>query len=208
MTSPPAIRAASAGLLALLLLAGCSSGSGNETTPPQPETTQASTPPPPASKPAEPKEPTEEPAEEEPAEQVGAVVGLKTSFPIGDQLEASVTKVQDGLSRVGPKSSGMKAQGQFVLVTVSVENVGNEADSLMMTQTQLIDDQGNTYESDLSAGVWANNNKGPSALADVNPGSKASEIYVFDIKKKATPVTFTLNPYFGDESAQITVQLQ
>lgn len=130
-------------------------------------------------------------------------VKVKETFRIGDQLKVKVTKVQTGLKKVG----AAKAQGRYVSVTLAVENVGSEPDSLGSTSMSLVDDKGNTYKDDLAAFIGGNRS-GASAEVDVNPGAKAGAKYYFDIKKGAKPKTLILTPSFGmDDSKQIRVSL-
>ena len=200
-----ATRSLAAAVLPLLLLAGCSS-TPEPGTPAQPQQKAAPTQKQNSTEPTDTA--TDEPSTDS-ATETGKTVGLNQKFKVGDRLEARVTRVQTGLKKVGNAYSDARAQGQYVTITVSVRNVGKKPDSLMSVLVTLNDNKDSSYDQDVQAEVWANFGGGKSALANVNPGSTAKNVYVFDIPKNVKPTTVIFAPDMGmDETQQVTVKLR
>jgi hypothetical protein len=113
----------------------------------------------------------------------------KESLPgIGDKARDgkfmfTVTKVKPGVAQIGSKDFGVKAQGQFVLVSVKVKNIGDEAQSLFGdNQTLFIG--GKKYSADTKAAIYLDDSK--SIFEEINPGNTLNGIIVFDVPKSAT----------------------
>ncbi|WP_461142690.1 DUF4352 domain-containing protein, partial [Spelaeicoccus albus] len=109
---------------------------------------------------------------------------------IGDSVTSghfkfTVTKVQKGVSRVGDSYLGEKAQGQFVLVSVKVTNVGDSSEMFMGSEQKLFDKAGKEYSADDEAGIYLDESN--SFLEDINPGNTVNGTIVFDVPKTITP---------------------
>ncbi|MGD7789304.1 DUF4352 domain-containing protein [Propionibacteriaceae bacterium Y1700] len=127
--------------------------------------------------------------------------GLNTPVVSGD-IEFTVTKVEKGVKQVGSSDFGQKAQGQYVLVSVSMKNVGKEGVTVWSTQ-KLKDDQDRTFESDESAAIYIKDNDG--WWTQINPGNTAKGVMVFDMPKDAKPTSILLQG--GMLDAEVEVQL-
>jgi hypothetical protein len=97
------------------------------------------------------------------------------------KFEFTVTKVQSGVTSVGGEF-GQKAQGQFVLVSVTVKNIGDEAQMLDDSNQVAYDAEGRKYEADGAAGIFVNENS-ETFLNDINPGNEVKGTIVFDVPK-------------------------
>ncbi|MPY99039.1 MAG: DUF4352 domain-containing protein [Actinophytocola sp.] len=106
------------------------------------------------------------------------------------KFEFTVTKVEDGVSSIGSGILKEKAQGQFVLVHMTVENVGTEAQWLSATDQYLYDAAKREYAADDTA--WAALKANP-LLEQINPGNSVKGIVVFDIPKNVEPVELVLH---------------
>lgn len=115
--------------------------------------------------------------------------GLNTPVRDGN-LQFVVTKVQTGVSRVGDQYLGQKAQGQFVLVSVTVTNVGKSAETFTDSEQKVKDTQGRTFSADSSADIYIQDNQ--VLLQEINPGNSARGVLAFDMPVGATPVSITL----------------
>jgi hypothetical protein len=58
------------------------------------------------------------------------------------------------------------AQGEFIVLTISVTNIGDQAQSYFGTNQKLIDTTGREYGANSEADMWANKGTG-----DINPGN-------------------------------------
>ncbi|HEY9475617.1 MAG TPA: DUF4352 domain-containing protein, partial [Mycobacteriales bacterium] len=94
----------------------------------------------------------------------------------------TVTKVQPGLDHVGEGFAEQKAQGEFVLVHVTVKNIGDEAQLFDASSQTLVDTQGRQYDADsgVAAIALADSN---SFLNNINPGNSVAGILVYDVPK-------------------------
>jgi hypothetical protein len=70
------------------------------------------------------------------------------------------------------------AQGTFVVVTVSVTNIGNEPQSFFASNQKLIDAQGREYEPSTTADMYINED---ALGTDINPGNAIQVKLAFDV---------------------------
>jgi len=124
--------------------------------------------------------------------------------PVRDgKFEFTVTAVDPGKSTIGTGSISKTAQGQFVLVHVTVRNIGNQQQSFDQSSQKMIDQQGRQLSPDTTAGVYVDPN---NFLAQINPGNSVEGLLVYDIPKDAVPTKLQLHdsPFSGG----VTVQLK
>ena len=76
----------------------------------------------------------------------------------------------------------VEAQGEFIIVTMSVTNIGDQAQSYFGTNQKLIDTSGREYEANSSADMWANKGTG-----DINPGNSIQVQAAFDVPPGTQP---------------------
>ena len=94
----------------------------------------------------------------------------------------TVTKVRKGVGRVGNEYAGSDAQGQFVLVHITVENIGDEARMFDGTNQTLVDTEGREFQADTEAAIWSNEET-KSFLEQINPGNSVKGVVIFDVPK-------------------------
>lgn len=137
-------------------------------------------------------------AKETQAAQAETRAGLNQAVGAGD-LQYTVTKVQKGVSKVGDQYLNQTAQGQYVLVNVSVKNTGTSAMTFTSDYTKLYDKNKVEYSSDSTAEIYANS-QSQTFLEQVNPGNTVKGILVFDIPKDVQPTTLGVKGgMFGSE---------
>lgn len=108
----------------------------------------------------------------------------------------TVKKVRTGVRHVGDSTFGETAQGQFVIVNVTVRNVGDEAVSFHTDDAYLFDDKGRRYDADTEANITIDYD---NWLEEINPGNTMKGKIVFDIPKKVEPVSLELNNFLGGD---------
>lgn len=156
------------GVFGVLLLIGILSGGGDDI-----ETAASPTPEDTASAPAEVEETEEE-----------VVEVVEESAPgIGDKVrdgkfEFVVTKVERGLSTYGEGFFTEEAQGKFTVVKVTVENIGDEAQTFFASNATGIDSKGRSLDAESILD--------DSMLEDINPGNSIKATVVFDVAKGET----------------------
>ncbi len=147
----------------------------------------------------------EDVAEEEPAEEEVA-----SEFGIGDpardgKFEFVVSNVECGVDQVGEEFLNEEAQGQFCLVTMSVTNIGDEAQLFDASSQKGLTNTGATVDADSSASLYANEG-GESFLEDINPGNTISDvIVVYDIAPDQTLEAVELHDSFLSDGVIISV---
>lgn len=143
-------------------------------------------------------------AAQAPAEQDTPTAGLNT--PVRDgKFEFVVKTVQPGLAEVGDNPYlREKAQGQFVIVTLSVQNIGDRAQGFSPSNQKLIDTQGRSFESDWSAQIALGDSDIP-VWDDINPGNAVDVSLVYDMPAGAVPARIELHDSMF--SGGVTVEL-
>jgi hypothetical protein len=120
------------------------------------------------------------------------------------KFEFTVTKVEHGKAQVGDQYLGKQAQGQFVLVSVTVKNIGSEG-KLFDGSSQYAYGDGVRYTHDGVAETYANKDAA-TFLNTINPGNTVSGVLVFDIPagKKITKVELHDSPFSGGVTVDVT----
>ncbi|GHH51442.1 DUF4352 domain-containing protein [Streptomyces candidus] len=115
--------------------------------------------------------------------------------PVRDgKFEFTVIKIEDGVRNIGGSDFGQEAQGQFILVHVKVENIGEEAQTFDGGSQKLIDSDGKEYSADTSAGIYLDDSK--SFLEQINPGNSVTGVIVYDVPKSVKPQSIELHDAF------------
>lgn len=132
----------------------------------------------------------------------------KATAGIGDavrdgKFEFTITEVETGIDAVGDEFLGKEAQGQFVFVYVTVENIGDEAQLFDGSSQYLIDTEGREHSSDGEAAFYVENSD--SFLTEINPGNTVEGIVVFDIPADATPASLNLHDSFLSGGVEVLV---
>ncbi|GAA2588480.1 DUF4352 domain-containing protein [Actinomadura fulvescens] len=94
----------------------------------------------------------------------------------------TVTKVKPGVRKVGSGILAEKPQGEFVLVAVTVKNIGDEAQMFIDSEQKGVDSGGKEYTPSTEAGVVLND-KTQAFLSDINPGNSVKGLLAFDVPK-------------------------
>lgn len=121
------------------------------------------------------------------------VPGLGTAVRDG-KLEFTVTAVEPGVTNVGDEFLSVDAQGQFVLVHVTVTNIGDAAQMFDASSQKLFDTQGREHSADSTAGIYLGDAN--SFLNDINPGNSIQGVVVFDVPADAVPASVELHDSF------------
>ncbi|MBU9766578.1 DUF4352 domain-containing protein [Mycobacterium sp. TNTM28] len=143
-------------------------------------------------------------AAQAPAHQDTSTARLNT--PVRDgKFEFVVKTVQPGLAEVGDNPYlRQKAQGQFVIVTLSVQNIGDRAQGFSPSNQKLIDTQGRSFETDASAQIALGDSDIP-VWDNINPGNAVDVSLVYDMPAAAVPARIELHDSMF--SGGVTVEL-
>jgi Domain of unknown function (DUF4352) len=110
-----------------------------------------------------------------------ADVGINQPVMEGD-LEFTVTSIQHGIRSVDSTSPNPRASGQLVLVSITVQNLGDEPVIFYSGNQFAIDGAGCRYAADVEISEQIDK----SFLADLDAGDRVSGIIAFDIPTIAT----------------------
>ena len=119
--------------------------------------------------------------------------GLNT--PVRDgKFEFTVTGVEKGLDSVGDNPYlAKKAQGQFVVVSVTVKNTSSKPQGFSTDAQKLLDTQGRSFTNDSAAQLALSEDPSTAIYGDINPGNSVSAKLVFDMPADAAPATIELH---------------
>lgn len=140
----------------------------------------------------------------------GAVGNDSDTAPAGSavrdgKFEFQVTKVEQGEEAVS--WSGLttrEAQGQYVLVHVTVTNIADSAQYYFGQNQTLIDDQGREFTNDTVAEAYVNE---PGAhVGEINPGLEFNMILVFDVAVDAQPTAIEFHDSAFSGGAKVALQ--
>jgi hypothetical protein len=125
-----------------------------------------------------------------------AEAARKVAPGIGDKVRDgkfrfTVTKVKKGVPSIGGEMLNTEAQGQFVLVHLTVTNIGEEAQTLDGSAQKVFDAKKRKFSADTEAAIYLGDSR--SFLEQINPGNTVKGIVVFDIPKAASPVRIELH---------------
>lgn len=130
--------------------------------------------------------------------------GARKGHAVRDgKFEFVVTTVKNGPARIGDQYVNETAQGRFLLITVKVTNIGDEARQLSDSNQKLFDTSGRSYEASSTAGVLLPDNK--VLYENINPGNSVTATLVFDVPRTAKPGRIELHD--GLLSGGVTVNL-
>lgn len=75
---------------------------------------------------------------------------------------------------------GKKADGKFIILDVTIENIGKESERISIgSYVKIVDEQGRTFEHDSTAEIWANEEAFP--FTQLQPGLPKTGKIVFDV---------------------------
>ncbi|NVI92872.1 DUF4352 domain-containing protein [Actinomadura sp. BRA 177] len=94
----------------------------------------------------------------------------------------TVTKVKKGVKKVGNEYFGDTAQGQFVIISVTVKNIGDEARTFTNGNQTLIDTKGREFDADPEASLWTDK-ESKSFLQQINPGNSVKGRLIYDVPR-------------------------
>ncbi|MDO8147526.1 DUF4352 domain-containing protein [Isoptericola sp. b515] len=125
--------------------------------------------------------------------------------PVRDgKFEFTVTELERGVEKIGNEYLNTEAQGKFVLVHMSVENIGDEAQYFDGSSQKLVDTEGRTHSADSEAAIYLDDSN--SFLNEINPGNTVDGIVVFDMPKDAKPATLELHDSAFSGGVEVSVK--
>ncbi|WP_068159362.1 DUF4352 domain-containing protein [Rhodococcus phenolicus] len=126
--------------------------------------------------------------------------------PVRDgKFEFVVTGVESGLASLGDNPFlAEEAQGQFVIVTMTVTNISDAPKGLSPSDQKLIDAQGREFGPDTSAAL--NLDTDVAFWDEINPGNTVTMPVVFDMPAGAVPDAIELHDSMFSGGATVSLR--
>ncbi|TXK43283.1 DUF4352 domain-containing protein [Nonomuraea sp. C10] len=115
-----------------------------------------------------------------------------------------VTKVEKGLSQVGEGFTISKAQGKYVLIHLTVKNIGDEAQMFHDSSQKLIDAKGREFDADSGAAVLGLKDSN-AFLNNINPGNAVKGILLFDVPENIKLKAVELHDSIFSDGVTVTL---
>jgi len=93
-----------------------------------------------------------------------------------------------------------KPQGEFIILTLSVRNIGDRPQSYFGSNQTLIDTAGREYGADTEAGMWMNDD---GIMADINPGNAIQVRVAFDVPPGTQPAELEVHDSMFSGGAKV-----
>lgn len=138
----------------------------------------------------------------------GTSQGDSISAGIGSPItsgpfELTVTKVEPGLKELGKDPITTKAQGQFVIVSLSAKNIDKKAEYLSSAYVKLLSADGTEYSVTDSASIYLGQEA--TLFSQINPGNTLEGKMAFDIPAEAKPTTLQFSGGFFEKAVKISL---
>lgn len=109
------------------------------------------------------------------------------TYKVGDRAVVgerayTITNVKTA-SSVGDEYTKKDATGIFVIVSMTIENIGKESGTMSSSDVKIIDSQGRTFESDTNAWITLKDN---ILIKQIQPGLPVKGETIFDVPKGIT----------------------
>ncbi|MEU4422984.1 DUF4352 domain-containing protein [Actinoplanes sp. NPDC024001] len=111
------------------------------------------------------------------------------------KFEFTVTKLDCSKSSVGKSVLAQKAQGTYCIVSLTVKNIGEEAQTFDGTSQKAYDAAGTQYSND-SAAELALAGDASTFLEQINPGNQVKGQLVYDVPKGTELTAIELHDSF------------
>ncbi|UGT44275.1 DUF4352 domain-containing protein [Nocardia yamanashiensis] len=119
------------------------------------------------------------------------------------QFEFTVLGIEQGETQVGNGLWDAKAKGEFIIVHISVSNIGKRAQTYFAANQLLFDDQDRRFESSFEAGIALESG---SASEELNPGQQFTTFVVFDVPKGLVPVHMRFHDSMFSGGAKVALR--
>jgi hypothetical protein len=93
----------------------------------------------------------------------------------------------------------VQAQGEFIILTLSVKNIGDEPQSYFGDNQQLIDSSGRQYSINSTADMWMNS----GSTGDINPGNQIQVTAAFDVPPGTVPTEIEVHDSMFSGGAKV-----
>lgn len=111
--------------------------------------------------------------------------------------------VECGATEIGEEPSTQTAQGQFCVVTLTVENIGDEPRTLSVLDQKAFDSADREYAADTSLTGAMENLE--TWFTEINPGNSVTGTLVFDVPQDTQLVRLELHDAPFSDGVEVAV---
>lgn len=104
---------------------------------------------------------------------------------VDGKFSFTVTGVKCGIKSVGSDLLGAEAQGQFCKISMTIENVGDEPQTMFADSQKAFDTEGREFSPDTTSMIYMEDGS-DVWLKEINPGNTLKGDLLFDIPADAT----------------------
>lgn len=127
-------------------------------------------------------------------------------YKVGDRVVVgdiayTITNVRTANS-VGDEYLNAKADGIFVIVDMTIENLGKESSTISSSYVKIVDSQGRTFESDTDAWIYIENN---ILARQIQPGLPVKGQAIYDVPKGITCDLQVTDSLWSSETKSISL---
>jgi hypothetical protein len=115
-----------------------------------------------------------------------------------------VSGVDCSLTSIGNEYFGTEAQGQFCVVSVTVSNIGDSAQSFFGDNAKLFNAEGQEFSADSEAAIYLEDSS--SLYEEINPGNTLDSKVVFDVPAGTTPAAVELHDSAFSGGVKVALQ--
>lgn len=132
-------------------------------------------------------ESTEEPTEEPTETEQNTTHEIGESFEVGSGAQSIRYTVQEALvaDKVGTEALSEEADGKFVIVILTMENIGDESLDITSRNLRLVDSEKREFESDIEAATYLEQDPRidvePITFDQLQPGLEVERAVIFDV---------------------------
>jgi hypothetical protein len=135
-----------------------------------------------------------------------ATVNEPTYYSVGDKVTVGdiAYTVNDArtASSVGNSFASEQADGIFIIVDLTIENMGDESADISSSYIKVIDSQGRTFESDEGAWIYLDNNL---LFKQLQPGLPTNGQTIFDVPEGESFILEVTDSFWGSNTKYITL---
>ncbi|MCY1142525.1 DUF4352 domain-containing protein [Actinoplanes sp. Pm04-4] len=121
-----------------------------------------------------------------------AVAGAMNKPARDGKFEFTVKSMDCTKTSVGKSPLAVKAQGTYCIVSMTIKNIGDEAQTFDGTSQKAYDAKGTQYSDDLEAELAVNGDSS-TFLQQINPGNQVTGKLVYDVPKGTKLTTIELH---------------
>ena len=121
------------------------------------------------------------------------------------KFEFVVTRLDCSRTTLGGSFLSSTAQGKYCVVSLTVKNIGDEAQLFSGGNQKAYDAKGATFSNDGGAEFYANESN-ETFLNDINPGNKVSGKVVFDVPKATELTAIELHDSIWSRGVKVTLK--